>query len=102
MAEIKRRAPINRVIKKNNMLSISKKDFLIGLGISNLVVDKLLKLEFEGENAFCIIRSGCEGGNCNGDTAKVGISADVVKSLIDQDLLTENDMDKDLLKKIRM
>ena len=97
MAELKR-TPINRVIKKGSMLSISKKEFLVGLGVSDEAADKLLKLD--GINAFCIIDSDCSS-NCNGKTANSKISIDIINSLIDENVLTVNDINKDVLSKIR-
>jgi len=97
MDEIKR-VPLNKSLDKKDILTISKKDFLIGLGISNLVVDKLLKIEQEA--SFCLINLYCTN-NCIINSSSKGIKIEYLNSLIDKNILATNDFDKNLLTKIR-
>lgn len=97
MAELKKVA-LNRVVAKQEQLTISKKDFLVGLGVSSAVADKLISLE--GQDKWCIVHTACD--NCSGyGNGKSDISITAVKELLDAGKLKTTDLNAAVLEKIR-
>lgn len=97
MTDIKR-ASLNKVVGKEKALTVSKKEFLVALGVSSSVADKLVRLE--GASSWCIIDNNCES-NCNGNKPTNGLSLDSVESVIKKGYIKEADIDKGFIEKIR-
>lgn len=96
MAELKKVA-LNRVVAKQDQLTITKKEFLVGMGVSSAVADKLIGLETQGK--WCIVDASCD--NCVHNIGKNGISVSAVKELLDSGKLKSSDLNVAVLEKIR-
>ena len=99
MAEIKnvseiKRASLNNVVGKAKTMEISKKEFLVALGLSRPAADKLLKLE--GVNANICIVQDC-GKNSGSDKMRI----DKINELIKVGAIKETNLRKEFVAKIR-